>query len=447
MPPLHPTSKPAKHDPFAALRLPNYRLFAAGFVTSATGLQMMGMALGWEIYERAKAEGFFGHKDGAALALGFIGLARALPVVAMALPAGYVIDSFDRKRVLLLTQSGFALMSALLAYASWASASLWLMFLLITLSGCVRSFNGPTRSSLLPDLIPEHDFPNAITWNSSMFQVAAVAGPLLAGVIIAFTKHAWPVYAISALLCGIFAITTLGLKPIAHHEAGKGKMSLAGMLSGLSHLWKERTIFAAITLDLFAVLLGGAVGLMPIFASEILHVGPVGLGWLRAAPFIGAGLMALYLAWHPLIRRAGPAMLWSIAGFGVCTIVFGFSTSFWLSMAMLFTLGALDSVSVVVRHVLVQLRTPRHLRGRVSAVNSVFIECSNELGSFESGLVAKLAPMWFGLSAVGGVVFSVVSGGIGTILVVAGVAWFIPEIRRLDKLHDKPFDLAEDAGK
>lgn len=438
-----PHHSPAKHDPYAALRHANYRLFAAGFVTSATGLQMMGMALAWEIFERANAE--YGVKD-AALALGYIGLARALPVVLMALPAGYVIDSFDRKKVLFLTQSGFALMAALLAYASWVNAPLWVLFLLITVSGCVRSFNGPTRSSLLPDLVPDHVFPNAIAWNSTMFQIAAVGGNLLGGVVIAKTHHAWPAYAISAILCAVFALTTLGLKPIAHH-ASRGKMSLSGMLDGLSHLWKERTIFAAITLDLFAVLFGGAVGLMPIFASEILNVGAVGLGWLRAAPYIGSGLMALYLAWHPLIRRAGPAMLLSIVGFGVCTIAFGFSTNFWLSLAMLFALGALDSVSVVVRHVLVQLRTPRHLRGRVSAVNSVFIECSNELGSFESGLVAKLAPVWFGISALGGVVFSVVSGGVGTILVAAGVAWLIPEIRRLDKLHEKPFDLAQDAGK
>ncbi|MBS0191133.1 MAG: MFS transporter [Phycisphaerales bacterium] len=431
----HPHSHPpARHDPYAALRLANYRLFAAGFLTSATGLQMMAMALAWEIYERATKEGFLGPK-GPALALGFIGLARALPVVAMALPAGYVIDSFDRKRVLLLTQSGFAIMAGLLALASWMSASLWIMFLLITLSGCVRSFNGPTRSSLLPDLIPESAFTNAVTWNSSMFQFAAIGGPLLAGWIIAATGHAWMVYAMSAVLCLVFAIATLGLRPIAHHTA-KGKLSVQGMFAGLSHLWKERTIFAAITLDLFAVLLGGATGLLPIYASEILHVGPIGLGWLKAAPYIGAGAMALYLAWFPLIRRSGPAMLISVAGFGVCTIVFGLSTSFWLSMAMLITLGALDSISVVVRHVLVQLRTPRHLRGRVSAVNSVFIECSNELGSFESGLVARFF----------GPVCSVVSGGIGTVLVVAGVAWLIPEIRRLDKLHDQPFDVAEDSG-
>ena len=432
--PKRPHHSKAKHDPFAALRQPNYRLFAAGFVTSATGLQMMAMALAWEIYERAKAE--FGVKQ-AALALGFIGLSRALPVVLMALPAGYVIDSFDRKRVLFLTQSGFALMAALLSFASYSQAPLWLIFLLITLSGCVRSFNGPTRSSLLPDLVREHDFPNAVTWNSGMFQVAAVAGPLIGGYIISHFHHAWPVYAISAILCAIFALTTLGLKPISHHTVARGKMSFAGMLDGLSHLWKERTIFAAITLDLFAVLLGGATALLPIYASDILHVGAVGLGWLKAGPYIGAGVMALVLAWFPLIRRAGPAMLLSIAGFGACTIVFGISTSFVLSMAMLILLGALDSISIVVRHVLVQLRTPRHLRGRVSAVNSVFIECSNELGAFESGLVARFF----------GPVFSVVSGGVGTILVVAGVAWLIPEIRRLNKLHDKPFDLADDAGK
>ncbi len=432
----HSHSAKAKHDPFAALRHPNYRLFAAGFFASATGLQMMGMALAWEVYQRATSEGFLG-KGGASLALGFIGLARALPVVAMALPAGYVIDSFDRKRVLLITQSGFALMAGLLALASWSTASLWTIFVLITLSGCVRSFNGPTRSSLLPDLVPESIFPNAVTWNSGMFQVAAIAGPLLAGLLIEVTGHAWSTYAVSGLLCAVFALTTLGLKPIAHHQAGKGKMSFSGMLAGLSHLWKERTIFAVITLDLFAVLLGGATGLLPIYASEILHVGPVGLGWLKAASYIGAAAMALWLAYFPLIRKAGISMLLCIAGFGACTIAFGLSTTFWFSLAMLIALGALDSVSIVVRHVLVQLRTPRNLRGRVSAVNSVFIECSNELGSFESGLVARFF----------GPVFSVVSGGIGTILVVAGVAWLVPEIRRLDKLHDKPFDLAEDAGK
>lgn len=428
----HPESpSPApKNDPFAAMRFANYRLFACGFVASATGLQMMGMGLAWEVYERAKAEGFFG-ADGAALALGFIGLARALPVVAMALPAGYVIDSFDRKKVLIVTQSAFALMAAVLAFASFSVASLWTIFLLVTLAGCVRSFNGPTRSSLLPDLVPDHIFPNAVTWNSGLFQVSAIGGPLLAGLLIAYFDHAWPVYAISAALCGVFAFTSLWLCPIAHHQAPQ-PMSLKGMVAGLSHLYREKTILAAITLDLFAVLLGGATALLPIYAKEILHVGPVGLGVLKAAPYIGATLMAVVLALYPLHRRTGMWMLVSVAGFGVFTIVFGLSTSFWLSMFALVMLGGLDNISVVVRHVLVQMRTPRPIRGRVSAVNSVFIECSNELGAFESGAVAKLATPWFG--AIGGAVFSVVSGGIGTLLVVAGVAALIPEIRRLDRL-------------
>jgi MFS family permease len=430
--PESPSPAP-KNDPFAAMRFGNYRLFAFGFLASAVGLQMMGMGLAWEIYERAKAEGFFG-PDGAALALGFIGLARALPVVAMALPAGYVIDSFDRRKVLILTQSGFALMAAALAYASFSTAALWVLFLLVTLAGCVRSFNGPTRSSLLPDLVPDSIFPNAVTWNSGIFQVAAIGGPLLGGLIIARYNHAWPVYAISAALCGVFAFTSLWLKPIAHHQAPQ-PMSLKGMVAGLSHLYREKTILAAITLDLFAVLLGGATALLPIYAKEILHVGPVGLGWLKAAPYIGATVMAFVLALYPLERRTGMWMLISVAGFGVFTIVFGLSTSFWLSMAALIMLGGLDNISVVVRHVLVQMRTPRPIRGRVSAVNSVFIECSNELGAFESGAVAKLAAPWFG--AIGGAVFSVVSGGIGTLFVVAGVAALIPEIRRLDRLTPK----------
>jgi MFS family permease len=197
------------------------------------------------------------------------------------------------------------------------------------------------------------------------------------------------------------------------------------MLEGAGHLWKEKSILATITLDLFAVLLGGATALLPVYAKDILHVGPVGLGTLKAAPYIGAFLMALVLAHRPAFEKAGPALLWSVAGFGVATIIFGLSTSFWLSIAMLVVLGGLDNISVVIRHVLVQVRTPDHLRGRVGSVNSVFIESSNELGAFESGLVAKLvSPL-----------FSVVAGGIGTILVVLGIAWLWPEVRRLGKLE------------
>ncbi len=441
-----------RHDPFEAIRVSNYRLFATGFCFSSTGLQMLGAALGWEIY----------HRTGDALSLGLVGLCRALPVVIMALPAGYVIDSFDRRRVLLFTQIGFAFAAALLALLSHQHAPIWLIYVLITLMGCVRSFNGPVRSSLLPDLVPTPTFANAVTWNSFIFQVSAIGGPLLGGWIIHRTGSAWWVYLGASVGCAIFAITSLWLVPL--HGPGSisdaraaaaqpatpvppvppvppappRRLSFSGMLAGMSHVWREKTILAALTLDLFAVLLGGATALLPIYAEEILHVGPVGYGWLKAAPYLGAAVMGLVLAYFPLRRHTGMKVLLAVAGFGVCTIVFGLSTSFWLSMLMLITLGALDSISVVVRHVLVQLRTPRELRGRVSAVNSVFIECSNELGGFESGAVAKLAGSVWG--TVAGTVFSVVSGGIGTILVVIGVAVCLPDMRRLDRLDSHPAD-------
>lgn len=439
-----------RHDPFAAIRGWNYRLFAFGFVFSSFGLQMLGTALGWEIYQRTEDP----------LSLGIVGLCRALPVVIMALPAGYVIDSFDRRRVLLGTQIGFALAALAIAYISRHEAPLWLLYLTITMMGCIRSFNGPVRSSLLPDLVPTGTFANAVTWNSFIFQVSAIGGPLLCGWMIQRSGVAWWVYVCTAIGCAIFATTSIWLVPLhgpgslkakeeAEAAANPGgdeatvappvqpkRLSFSGMLAGMSHVWKERTILAVIALDLFAVLLGGATALMPIYAEDILHVGPVGLGWLRAAPFIGAAVMGITIAYFPLRRHTGIKVLLAVAGFGVCTIVFGLSTSFWLSMAMLIVLGALDGVSVVVRHVLVQLRTPRELRGRVSAVNSVFIECSNELGGFESGGVAKVAAHYLGL--VGGAVFSVVSGGIGTILVVIGIAALVPEIRRLDRLEGDP---------
>lgn len=402
------------HDPYAAIRSPNYCKFALGFVVSSTGLQMMGTALAWEVYERT-------HDP---LNLGYMGLARALPVILMALPAGQAIDLFDRKKVLVATQSAFFVLIGLLALLSHAQLPLLWTYGLLVFTGCARSFNGPSRSALLPSIVPPQDFHNAVTWNSGVFQFSAVGGPIIAGAMIWKLHAAWPVYAAASVMCLVFAISAASIHPRPTPKRN-GSFTLGSMLQGAGHLWKEKSILATITLDLFAVLLGGATALMPVYAKDILHVNAVGLGALKASPYVGAFLMALILAYRPPFQKAGRALLWSVAGFGIATIVFGLSTSFPLSMAMLMLLGGLDNISVVIRHVLVQVRTPDHLRGRVGAVNSVFIESSNELGAFESGAVAKLF----------GPMVSVVSGGIGTILVVLGVAWLWPEVRRLGKLE------------
>lgn len=401
------------HDPYAALRSPNYRRFAAGFLFSSLGLQMLATALPWEIYGRT-------HDP---LALGLIGLARALPVIVLALPAGHVADVHDRKRVLSLTQAAFAAVLLAIAASSYLDAPVWVFYVLVTLTACVRAFNGTSRGALLPLIVGPEQFQNAATWNSMAFFVSAAAGPLLAGGMIVWAgERAWPVYAAAAAGCAVFAVSAAFLRPREGARA-TGKFSLESMAEGLAHVRKERVILAAITLDLLAVLVGGATALMPAFAQDILHRGPVGLGWLKAAPHIGAVAMALALAHRRPFNRAGRALLWSVAAFGAATIAFGFSRWFWLSIAMLIVLGAVDNISVVIRHVLVQMRTPDHLRGRVAAVNSVFIESSNELGGFESGLVARLF----------GAVASVVSGGIGTILVTGVIGWAWPELRRMGR--------------
>lgn len=409
---------PPPHDAYAALRSGNYLRFASGFLFSSLGLQMQSMAVAWEVYERT----------GNPLDLGLIGLVRAGPVIGLAMVAGHVADSFDRRNVLLVTQSAFALCGLALAVASANAAPVWTLLLILGLMACARAFNGTSRGALLPSIVPPGVFQNAVTWNTVVFHVSAAVGPLLAGGMIVWCgRRAWPVYAAMAVGCGMFALLTRGIHPL-EPQRPTGRFTLESMLAGVRHVRRERVILAAMTLDLLAVLLGGATGLMPVFARDILHVGPVGLGLLNAAPFAGAVVMALFLAHRPPFRRAGRALLWSVAAFGAATIVFGFSRSLWLSLVTLFILGAVDNISVVIRHVVVQARTPDDLRGRVSAVNSVFIESSNELGRFESGAVAQA----FG-GGVFGAIVSVVSGGIGTMLTVGAVAVGWPELRRMGR--------------
>jgi len=422
------------HDPYLALRSRDYRRFALGFAPSSIGLNMLATAVGWEIYDRTHSP----------MAIAYAGLARAIPVLLIALPAGHAADLYNRRNILVITQLSFALAAAGMAAASYYQAPIWTFYLLLFLSGAARSFNGPARSSLLPQIVPGPAFPNAVTWNSGAFQAAAIIGPLLAGMIIDWPSlrggqpQAWPVYLLAALGCAIFAFSAMGMRvPTPERKHGPQTFTLRSMVAGMSHVWREKTILAALSLDLFAVLLGGATAMLPVYVELILDVSEQTqgrwLGVLRAAPFVGALIMSLVLAHRAPMRRAGPALLWSVAGFGISMIVFGISHNVWLSLAALILSGALDTISVVIRHVLVQTRTPDHVRGRVSAVNSVFIESSNQLGEFESGSVAAAAGKLLG-SAAAGAMFSVVSGGIGTILVVIGIALAWPEIRKLKKL-------------
>jgi MFS family permease len=388
---------------------------------------MLQVALGWELYERTHS----------ALALGLVGLATALPVIVLALPAGDLADRMDRKRILVWSQIGFIVDSIALAALSYWRGPVALVYVVILARGAIQAFNNPARQAMLPQLVPADVFGNAVTWASSGFQVAAVVGPGIGGIVVAIQGGATGAYIISMLLTAVYLWALLEIRgPVSTSADGSAraaalaarsqeKMTLASLVAGMRYVRDAKEILAAITLDLFAVLLGGATALLPIFAKDILHVGPDGLGWLRAAPSVGALLVAISIAHRPPMRRAGPTLLFAVAGFGIATIVFGLSRSFLLSMVMLFLLGGLDGISMIIRSTLVQLRTPDEMRGRVSAVNSVFIDMSNELGGFESGALAALV----------GPVTAVVAGGVGTVVVVTAVALAWPELRRLETLQ------------
>jgi MFS family permease len=397
---------------------------------------MLQVALGWELYERT----------GSAFALGLVGLATALPVVILALPAGDLADRMDRKRILVWCQVAFIVAGFALAALSYWRGPIAIVYVVLLARGAAQAFNNPARQALLPQLVPPEVFGNAVTWASSAFQVAAVVGPGIGGIVIAIQKGATGAYVISSVLTVIYLWTLLEIRGLHQTTlAGTGdksslpsrpkeKMTLESLAAGMRYVRDTKVILAAITLDLFAVLLGGATALLPIFAKDILHVGPDGLGWLRAAPSVGALLVAIGIAHRPAMKRTGWTLLVSVAGFGIATIVFGLSRSFTLSMVMLFILGALDGISMIIRSTLVQVRTPDEMRGRVSAVNSVFIDMSNELGGFESGALAALV----------GPVTAVVAGGVGTIVVVSAVAAAWPELRQLGPLQ--PEVLKEDVG-
>jgi MFS family permease len=411
-----PEPRAPRHDPYAALRFRDFRLLLGGTLLAVIGEQMLGVAIGWELYERT----------GEALSLGLVGLVQVLPVVLLALPAGHVADRFERKLVGLLSMLLLSLCSLGLAYLSATSGPLALIYLCLLGFGVARAFQSPALSSLQAEVVPAEHYNSAATWGSSAWQASAILGPALGGLVIGIQKNATIIYVINAVIMLIVALALGLLRPRPRPTSAEGaeSLSVASMLAGLKFVWSTKVILASITLDMFAVLLGGATALLPIFAKDILQVGASGLGWLRAAPSLGAMLAALAMAHRPPFQRAGKTLLLVVAGFGLVTIVFGLSRSFGLSLLMLALLGALDNVSVIIRSTLLLTRTPDAMRGRVNAVHYVFIGISNELGAFESGLAAALL----------GPISAVVLGGFGTVLVVALIPLIWPEVWRLGRI-------------
>ena len=423
MPFWQPMSDPqgAQHDPYAVLRNPDYRRFIATMVLITLGLQVQGVVVGWQVFART----------GDPLALGLVGLSEALPFIGVALFGGHVADRLNRLRLCVAAALALTLCSALLVAFTWRSASGPLasavlpIYAIIFLTGLVRAFYRPANSALGTDLLPKELYANGSTWRASTFQAGMVLGPALGGLIYAW----WGPVAAHGLAMALLLAGTLGLfriryapKPVAPKEGS----IFASLAEGLRFVFSRRLLLGAISLDLFAVLFGGAVAVLPVFAKDVLQTGPQGLGLLRAAPAVGSVIMGLALAHQPPLRRAGRTLLVCVAGFGLSMIAFAFSRSFPLSLFLLAVSGAVDNVSMVLRATLLQTLTPAHMLGRVSSVNQVFIGSSNEIGAFESGLAARLL----------GLVPSVVFGGCMTLLVGGITSWRVPELVRLRRIED-----------
>jgi MFS family permease len=401
----------------------DYRLYISGRFLAASGYLMFNMAVGWELYERTRRP----------MALALVGLTLVLPMALFTLPAGHFADHHERKKIIAWASIIVALCSFVLMALSANQLPYQWTYLCLFIVGGARTFQRAATASYLPQLVERRLLARAVTWESSQFQIASIIGPVTAGYIVQHTGKAAVVYAIHAALA-LGCAVLIGMIRKASRINAREEMSFKTLLTGFNFVFHNRVILGILTLDMLAVLLGGATALLPVYAKEILHVGPAMLGVLQTALPVGSVICSFILAHRPPLQKAGRALLWAVAAFGLATIGFGLSQWFWLSFAMLLLCGASDNVSVVVRHTLVQLLTPDDKRGRVSAVNNLFIGTSNELGEFESGAVAELAIRYLGVSIAGGAMISVVGGGVGTILVVIGVAWYWPEIRRYGRL-------------
>jgi MFS family permease len=409
------TTDKVSHVPgAAAFRYRDFRLFQLSRVFIIVALEMQSVAVGWQVYATTQR----------ALDLGWVGLAQFLPSILLFLVSGHVADRVNRRQLMAWCYAGFAICSALLvAIAATHTTRVAPIYAVLVLLGVVRSFNGPVTRAILPQLLPEEHFQSAVAWTSMVFQGATILGPAIGGLAYGLFRGPIVVYALAVAASLAAAGCTVMIRadqPPRRHEPA----TLATFFVGVRYIWAKKLILGAISLDLFAVLLGGAVALLPVYAKDILRIGALGLGLLRSAPAVGAAGMAILLAFRPLRRRAGATMLWCVAGFGACTIVFGASHSLFVSLAALVLVGATDMVSVVVRGTLIQVATPDEMRGRVNAVDMIFIGASNQLGQFESGVTAQ----WFGA------VPAVILGGVGTLAVTALWAWWFPELRQAEQL-------------
>ena len=399
-----------------AFRYPGFRYLMTARFLAAASSEMQAVAVAWQVYNIT-------HRP---LDLGLVGLAQFLPGILLFPVTGHLADRVPRQRILKICCLGFAVCPLLLLFLSLHGLrSVYPVYAVLLWNGAVRAFNWPANHAFLPLVVAEEHFPNAVAWGASIFQFAMVLGPMAGGALYALGGNPIPVYACvaAAYFAAFFLISAVR---VVAPQRPRGTSSVPVVLDGFHYIWRNKLILGAISLDLFAVLLGGSVALLPIYAREILSVGASGLGVLRGAPGVGAVTMAIVVAHWPFRRRAGAAMLWCVAGFGIFTIVFGLSRNMALTLAALLLVGACDMVSVIVRHTLIQLGTPDEMRGRVSAVNAVFIGASNEVGQFESGLTAQ----WFGA------VPAVILGGVGTILVVALWARLFPDLRRANQLQN-----------
>jgi MFS family permease len=398
----------------AAFTHPGFVLFQIARFLIVAAVEMQAVAVGWQVYEITKRP----------LDLGYVGLAQFLPAILLFPVSGHASDRFERRHVLSACYGGYAVCFAwLLALAQRGGYSVHSIYVVLILIGVVRSFNSTASRSILPQLVPEEHFPNAVAWNASIFQAATILGPSFGGIVYAAFQGPSVVYGVAMLTAIGATVSSFRIKPEVKVRP-REPLSFKTVFAGLHYIWRKKLILGAISLDLFAVLLGGAVALLPVYAREILHTGPWGLGLLRTAPGVGAAIMAVLLAHRPLRGRSGTTLLWSVAGFGIFTIIFGVSRSLTVSLIALLLLGASDMISVIIRATLTQLATPDEMRGRVTAVDMIFIGTSNEFGQFESGLTAQ----WFGT------VPAVVLGGIGTLLVIALWAWLFPELRHAGEL-------------